>query len=120
MKNNLFREYYINVTIASLISIFLFTFNKISAQNKRNSLPQKIQIPYEWHFSGHFGQYIDAISEKRIINKDNWNKIYSETEEAFRLREDDKNYPISGFWAGEFWGKYILSVIAASHYYQSD
>lgn len=74
----------------------------------------------QWHFSGHIGNYIDLISENRIKNTESWNEIYPETEDAFRLRIDDQNYPKNGVWRGEFWGKYMLSVIAACRYYQSD
>jgi uncharacterized protein len=80
------------------------------------NLPDKGLMPGDWHFSGHLGKYIDKISEHRILDLNNWNVIYPETEEAFRLREDDKNYPKRGEWRGEFWGKYILSAIAACHY----
>ncbi len=73
-----------------------------------------------WHFKGHIGKYIDNIAEQRILDEENWLFIYPETEEAFRLREDDKAYPQRGQWRGEFWGKYILSAIEAYRYYQSD
>jgi hypothetical protein len=74
----------------------------------------------DWHFSGHIGDYIDRIATNRILEKSSWNEIYPETEEAFRLREDDVNYPRKGEWRGEFWGRYILSAIAASNYYHSE
>ena len=74
----------------------------------------------DWHFSGHLGQTIDRIAENRILNRASWDEIYPETEEAFRLRIDDKDFPKKGDWRGEFWGKYMLSVIAACRYYHSD
>jgi uncharacterized protein len=73
----------------------------------------------EWHFSGHLGTYTDRIAENRILDETCWNTIYPETEEAFRLREDDISYPKTGKWRGEFWGRYILSAIACSKYYHS-
>lgn len=73
-----------------------------------------------WKFTGHIGQYIDKITEVRILDPDNRERIYTEAEEAFRLRDSDRNYPRGGNWSGEFWGKYILTVIAASYYYNSE
>jgi len=73
-----------------------------------------------WHFKGQIGKYLDNIAEQRILDAENWMAIYPETEEAFRLREDDELYPQWGKWRGEFWGKYILSAIEAYRYYQSE
>ncbi len=74
----------------------------------------------QWRFSGHIGSTIDRIADNRILSEQAWAKIYPETEDAFRLREDDGAYPKFGAWRGEFWGKYMLSVIAAARYYESD
>ena len=76
--------------------------------------------PGEWYFKGHLGDYIDTIAVHRILDKKSWKTIYPETEEAFAIKTDDKHYPVAGKWRGEFWGKYILSAIAASKYYHSD
>ncbi|QGY47731.1 hypothetical protein GM418_29925 [Maribellus comscasis] len=89
--------------------------------NNTNEKQSESELVFgEWHFSGHLGNYIDNISEQRILGQEKWDMIYPETEEAFRLREDDKNYPEYGRWRGEFWGKYILSAIATAKYYHSD
>jgi DUF1680 family protein len=85
-----------------------------------NRNPLTEPAPSEWHFKGHIGQTIDHIAEQRILDEEKWMAIYPETEEAFRLREDDKAYPQRGQWRGEFWGKYILSAIEACRYYRSD
>ncbi len=77
-------------------------------------------MPGSWRFYGHLGNYIDTIAAHRILDKERWDVIYPETEEAFVLKEDDRNYPESGQWRGEFWGKYMLSVIAAAKYYHSE
>jgi uncharacterized protein len=106
------------VTVAA--GLLLFSMSEVFAQKEKSEDADHSFSSCQWHFSGHVGNYIDKISEQRILNEDNWNIIYPETEEAFRLREDDKNYPQNGQWRGEFWGKYILSVIAARHYYHSD
>jgi DUF1680 family protein len=73
-----------------------------------------------WHFDGHLGQYIDRIAHARIMDVKNWNRIYPETEAAFRLQQDDRDVAGKGLWRGEFWGKYMLSAIAACRYYHSD
>ncbi len=85
-----------------------------------NLLKADVIQPGQWKFDGHLGKYIDKIAHARILDKANWDVIYPETEEAFALKEDDKNYPESGQWRGEFWGKYILSAIAAARYYHSE
>jgi len=103
----------------ALMFIALLSGKSVIADNKENQ-GFKGLISGTWRFSGHIGEYIDKISEQRILDITNWNMIYPETEEAFRLREDDKNYPDQGEWRGEFWGKYLLSAIAASRYYHSN
>lgn len=82
--------------------------------------PYRVMEPGQWRFQGHFGQYIDTVSQSRILEKSAWDQIYPETEEAFEVREDDRAFPTWGAWRGEFWGKYILSTIAAADYYDSD
>ncbi|MCL4483967.1 MAG: glycoside hydrolase family 127 protein [Bacteroidetes bacterium] len=105
--------------VVAIIFMLLFTHASF-AQHTGNKVINNLMSSEEWHFSGHLGQYLDKIAEERILKRDSWNVIYPETEEAFRLREDDKNYPKTGQWRGEFWGKYILSAIAACRYYHSD
>lgn len=73
----------------------------------------------DWRWEGHLGAYVDTIARARILG-DAWTRFYPETEEAFRLREDDKDYPKRGVWRGEFWGKYILSAIDAQRYYSDE
>lgn len=105
--------------LLSAILVLLLTHASF-AQSSENKVINDKMTSEEWHFSGHLGQYLDKIAEERILKQTNWDMIYPETEEAFRLREDDKFYPKSGEWRGEFWGKYMLSVIAACRYYHSD
>ncbi|MCL2641335.1 MAG: glycoside hydrolase family 127 protein, partial [Phycisphaerales bacterium] len=76
--------------------------------------------PGNWKFGGYLGDRIDTIAANRILKEEAWNKLYPQTEEAFRRRDDDTRYPNKGKWQGEFWGKYILSVIAACRYYNSE
>lgn len=70
-----------------------------------------------WRWAGEIGRRTDAVSAARLQPTEAWNRIYPETEEAFRLRQDDAAFPRAGLWRGEFWGKYILSVLAAQRYY---
>ncbi len=69
---------------------------------------------------GHLGERLDSVARARITSAEAWARIYPETEEAFRQRVDDRDYPKAGQWRGEFWGKYILSAIAAQRYYRDD
>ena len=105
--------------IAVIVILLLFT-NKGNAQNRTSKPSKDLLYPGEWHFKGHIGGYIDTIAQARLLSLQNWNIIYPETEDAFRIREDDKSYPSKGLWRGEFWGKYILSAIAAQRYYHSN
>ncbi|QGY47928.1 hypothetical protein GM418_31010 [Maribellus comscasis] len=105
----------------SLLVFLLITFNSCQKKDTQEKADKDLEmISGHWQFKGHIGEYIDRISEQRILDEKKWDTIYPETEEAFLLREDDKNYPTRGEWRGEFWGKYLLSVIAAAKYYHSD
>jgi Uncharacterized protein conserved in bacteria len=73
-----------------------------------------------WRFHGYIGDRIDTMTKARFTSKQAWDTIYPETEEAFRLREDDTSHPGRGVWRGEFWGKYILCAIAACRYDSSE
>lgn len=73
-----------------------------------------------WRVTGFWGERIDTMAKARLLDPEAWDIIYPETEEAFRLREDDKSHPGRGVWRGEFWGKYILSAVDACRYYSSD
>lgn len=105
------------LVIILLLTGFILTSH---VQSPPSLSPGKAGARCEWHFSGHLGETLDRIAGQRILDQESWNLIYPETEEAFRLREDDLSYPKYGRWRGEFWGKYILSVIAACNYYQSE
>ena len=103
-----------NLFIIFLISI-LISCSKSNNENSENAANSE-----NWQFRGHIGQTIDKIAHNRIIDEEKWSIIYPEIEEAYKLRNDDDSYPEFGAWRGEFWGKYMLSVIAAAKYYQSE
>ena len=106
--------------LKAFIGIFLLlSFTSCAVQETSTDQSSGL-MPGKWKFHGHMGDYIDRISEQRILNEKNWDTIYPEIEKAFELREDDKNYPELGRWRGEFWGKYMLSVVAAARYYESE
>lgn len=106
-----------SISFKILVILILFT----GCTDKKSTTEQTCElVPGKWRFHSHIGSYIDKISEQRIMDAENWEIIYPETEKAFELREDDKNYPKVGRWRGEFWGKYMLSVVAAARYYESE
>lgn len=74
----------------------------------------------DWHFGGFLGRRIDTLTGARICSDFARSEIHGETVEAFRKRIDDRMDPDSGYWQGEFWGKWILSAIAACRYYDDD
>lgn len=84
-------------------------------KNKVNPVPLG-----NWHFSGFMEGRLDNLVQARFSPGEAWQKLYPETEEAFRLREDDTSHPGRGVWRGEFWGKYVLSAIAVCRYTSSD
>lgn len=66
----------------------------------------------------HFGGKIDAQATKfffeRLQSEYARNVVYQETEDQFRLRNDDET-PV-GFWRGEFWGKWVISACRVARY----
>jgi len=109
-------------SIKSLIvplSLAILIYSGCSVNDGKTDAKNEL-TPGEWRFRGHLGNYIDTIATHRILDKASWEMIYTETEDAFGLREDDEGYPQNGRWRGEFWGKYMLSVVAAAKYYNSE
>ena len=74
----------------------------------------------QFRFSGYAGEIIDRFSERRLLNADSWETIYNEAADAFDARVDDQLVPGQGLWQGEFWGKQVLSAIAAINYYNDE
>jgi DUF1680 family protein len=111
----------LSVSKKSLMILFIIILNFSGCSIKQNEIQSKSELtPGIWRFQGHLGNYIDKISQQRILKKTVWKIIYPETEDAFGIKEDDKYFPKYGRWRGEFWGKYMLSVIAAAKYYRSE
>ena len=106
--------------LTSLVSVFL-----LLAFSHAAPVADKIQdcvspVPLgALRWEGHLGERLDTLARARILDAEAWQQFYPETEDAFRLRQDDEKFPKQGVWSGEFWGKYILSAIAAQRYYQS-
>lgn len=109
-----------NIQFVFSLTVLVLIFTHVSSQQTKKTFTEKEILSCNWHFDGYIGNYIDRIANNRILEKSSWNEIYPETEDAFRNREDDMNYPKNGKWRGEFWGRYILSAIACSEYYNSD
>ena len=70
----------------------------------------------QWRFGGHLGERIERILDRRITSTHARDEIHPELVETFRARVDDRLRPGFGMWQGEFWGKWILSAIAAARY----
>lgn len=64
------------------------------------------------HIGGSIGELMNRFFEERIFSDYARSVIYPETEEQFRLRDDDKT--IVGMWRGEFWGKWMISACRAA------
>ncbi len=73
-----------------------------------------------WKFTGHLGTRIDTFTEARLRSDFARHTIHDETVEAFRQRIDDRMEQDTGYWQGEFWGKWILSAVRACRYYEDD
>jgi DUF1680 family protein len=65
---------------------------------------------------GRVGGKLDAVLRARILSRHARTEILGEAVEAFRTRVDDRLRPGSGLWQGEFWGKWMLSAVAAQRY----
>lgn len=65
-------------------------------------------------FGGAISAQASVFFEERIKSDFAKNVIYKETEEQFRLRNDDDK-PV-GTWRGEFWGKWIISAVRVARY----
>lgn len=70
----------------------------------------------QFHCKGYVGERLDPVLQARILSDFARDEILAETTEAFRARVDDRMDPDVGHWQGEFWGKWILSAIAAYRY----
>jgi DUF1680 family protein len=86
---------------------------KSEMRNKKNNTLR----PGRFVFSGYLGNKVDTLARERLLDKKAWETIYPETKDAFRHRVDDSLKPGRGLWQGEFWGKYVLSAVAATRYY---
>jgi len=121
MKRTPIKRYKLRMVILSVTLISSLFYSCINQSDVKFNQSRTVLLnSCDWKFAGHLGHYIDTISKSRILNQDNWNTIYPETENAFRLRIDDAPFTGIGLWRGEFWGKYILSAIAAERYYHSE
>ena len=74
----------------------------------------------QWRFAGYLGERIDRILDSRITGDFAKTEIIPELLGTLRARVDDRLKPGVGFWQGEFWGKWVLSAVAACRYLQSD
>lgn len=65
---------------------------------------------------GHVGRELDLVVQARIRSALADEQILPEAIVAFRNQVDDRMHPGRGLWQGEFWGKWMLSAVAAQRY----
>lgn len=65
---------------------------------------------------GVVGENLNHVIDKRIASDFAIHEIAPEATKAFEIRMDDQFHEGRGLWQGEFWGKWILSAIAAYRY----
>ena len=65
---------------------------------------------------GRVGDELDKVVDARVLSAHGADEILPEAVEAFRKQEDDRLFPGRGLWQGEFWGKWMLSAVAAQRY----
>lgn len=70
----------------------------------------------ELQLKGRVGEALNSVVNARITSELAEKEICPEAVEAFRNRVDDRLETDRGLWQGEFWGKWILSAIAAHRY----
>lgn len=63
---------------------------------------------------GPIARQMEAFLQERIFSDFAKEEIYAETEEKFRLREDDES--LVGMWRGEFWGKWVIGACRVCRY----
>ena len=63
---------------------------------------------------GYYGDLMDTFFYERITSPFAFEKIYKETEDAFKYQRDDEKGV--GIWQGEYWGKWIISASRAARY----
>ena len=72
----------------------------------------------DMQLQGSIGQQMDRFFEERVLSFFAREVIYAETEEKFRLREDDLD--AVGMFSGEFWGKWVISACRVCRYKQGE
>ncbi len=79
------------------------------AQNLLQPLPME-----NIRFGGKIGEQASRFFYERAQSDYARKVVYQETEDQFRLRNDDET-PV-GFWRGEFWGKWMISACRVARY----
>ena len=82
-------------------------------KNNVNPLPME-----NIHFGGKIGQQASRFFYERTQSEYARTVVYQETEDQFRLRNDDET-PV-GYWRGEFWGKWMISACRVARYEKDD
>ncbi len=111
-----------------IITLFAFTFCLGMAQTSycqnpgtpelRIKVKDKLRMAKlgDVHMTGKIGEELDLVVDKRIASDYAVNEIIPEATLAFETRLDDQYHQGRGLWQGEFWGKWVLSAVAAYEY----
>ncbi|MBQ8642907.1 MAG: glycoside hydrolase family 127 protein [Clostridia bacterium] len=67
---------------------------------------------------GAIGEQMDTFFRQRVTGTYARDVIYRETEDQFRIQDDDKT-PV-GMWRGEFWGKWVISACRVARYQRNN
>ena len=117
-----YKKYILFVTIVTSCALTSCNSQKGKTDAVNNS--SVLRVPDKFNFanledvkmSGVVGKDLDQIIDKRIAGDVATQQIAPEATKAFKIRKDDEFYEGRGLWQGEFWGKWILSAIAAYQY----
>ena len=79
-------------------------------------VPYKLTSPAlcDLKYGGAVNEQAEAFFRERVNSDFARNSVYKETEDQFRIRDDDT--VAIGYWRGEFWGKWIISACRVAAY----
>ncbi|WP_034042175.1 beta-L-arabinofuranosidase domain-containing protein [Wocania ichthyoenteri] len=114
--------------ILLMFSLFILTGCKENNKDSKTTFSKsetnilKVQDKFSYanlenvSMKGKVGDELSKVIDKRIASNFAATEIAAEATKAFEIRMDDQFHEGRGLWQGEFWGKWILSAIAAYRY----
>ena len=109
----------VGIAIALMLGTNEFSVGQSAERTKVTyKVPDQLRLAKlgDVHLGGKIGQELDLLVDKRIASDFAVNEIAPEATRAFETRMDDQFHEGRGLWQGEFWGKWILSAVAAYQY----